>query len=85
MIGLNLQVDLALRLVIAAAIGAAIGAEREIHGHPAGIRTHMLVSLGSAMFTVLSIHGFITDGAATGAIDPTRIPGVDIVSTSRSD
>jgi putative Mg2+ transporter-C (MgtC) family protein len=33
----------------------------------------MLVALGSALFTVLSIHGFVTDGAATGAIDPTRI------------
>jgi len=33
----------------------------------------MLVALGSALFTVLSIHGFTTDGAATGSIDPTRI------------
>lgn len=73
MIDVNLQLDLALRLIIAAALGAAVGAEREIHGHPAGIRTHMLVSLGSALFTVMSIHGFVTDGAATGAIDPTRI------------
>lgn len=73
MIDVALQLDLALRLIIAAALGAAVGAEREIHGHPAGIRTHMLVSLGSALFTVMSIHGFVTDGAATGAIDPTRI------------
>jgi putative Mg2+ transporter-C (MgtC) family protein len=70
---LALQTDLAIRLVIAAALGAAVGAEREIHGHPAGIRTHMLVALGSALFTVLSIHGFTFDGKATGAIDPTRI------------
>jgi putative Mg2+ transporter-C (MgtC) family protein len=48
-----------------------IGAEREIHGHPAGIRTHMLVALGSGLFTVLSIHGF---GQGPGVpIDPTRI------------
>jgi len=73
MIDLTLQLDLALRLVIAAALGAAVGAEREIHGHPAGIRTHMLVALGSALFTVLSIHGFVADGKATGSIDPTRI------------
>jgi putative Mg2+ transporter-C (MgtC) family protein len=70
---LTLQVDLAIRLVIAAALGAAVGAEREIHGHPAGIRTHMLVALGSALFTVLSIHGFTADGKTTGNIDPTRI------------
>lgn len=73
MIDVTFQLDLAFRLVIAAALGAAVGAEREIHGHPAGIRTHMLVALGSALFTVMSIHGFTTDGAATGSIDPTRI------------
>jgi putative Mg2+ transporter-C (MgtC) family protein len=33
----------------------------------------MLVSLGSALFTVLSIHGFVNDGATVGSIDPTRI------------
>jgi putative Mg2+ transporter-C (MgtC) family protein len=71
MIDLNLQLDLALRLILAAALGALIGGEREIHGHPAGIRTHMLVALGSGLFTVLSIHGF---GQGPGAgIDPTRI------------
>jgi putative Mg2+ transporter-C (MgtC) family protein len=71
MIDLTLQVDLSLRLVLAAVLGAMIGAEREIHGHPAGIRTHMLVALGSGLFTVLSIHGF---GQGPGVpIDPTRI------------
>jgi len=71
MIDLGVQLDLSLRLVLAAALGALIGAEREIHGHPAGIRTHMLVALGSGLFTVLSIHGF---GQGPGAgIDPTRI------------
>lgn len=67
------QLDLGFRILVAAALGAAVGAEREIHGHPAGIRTHMLVALGSALFTVLSIHGFTNDGRATGSIDPTRI------------
>jgi putative Mg2+ transporter-C (MgtC) family protein len=65
------QLDFSARLIIAAVLGALIGAEREIHGHPAGIRTHMLVALGAGIFTVLSIHGF---GQAPGAgIDPTRI------------
>lgn len=65
------QLDFAARLIIAAALGGLVGAEREIHGHPAGIRTHMLVALGSGIFTVLSIHGF---GQGPGAgIDPTRI------------
>ena len=68
---LSVQLDFAARLVVAAALGALVGAEREIHGHPAGIRTHMLVALGSALFTVLSIHGF-GQGPGSG-IDPTRI------------
>lgn len=66
------QIDLSVRLVVAAALGLAIGFEREIHGHPAGLRTHMLVALGSALFTVLSIEGFLgEEGAAP--VDPTRI------------
>ena len=65
------QLDFAARLIVAAALGGLVGAEREIHGHPAGIRTHMLVALGSALFTVMSIHGF-GQGSGSG-IDPTRI------------
>ena len=41
------QLDLVLRLLLAAVLGAIIGLEREIHEHPAGMRTHLLVSLGS--------------------------------------
>jgi putative Mg2+ transporter-C (MgtC) family protein len=74
MIDVALQLDLALRIVVAAALGGAIGAEREIHNHPAGIRTHMLVALGSGLFTVLSIFGFGLEGNGNGAlVDPTRI------------
>lgn len=68
---LTAQLDFAARLIVAAALGGLVGAEREIHGHPAGIRTHMLVALGSGIFTVLSIHGF-GQGPGSG-IDPTRI------------
>ena len=52
---LAVQLDLAIRLLLAAVLGAVVGLEREIHDHPAGMRTHLLVSLGSAAFTVLSI------------------------------
>jgi putative Mg2+ transporter-C (MgtC) family protein len=76
MIDLHLQLDLSLRLVIAAALGLAIGFEREIHGHPAGLRTHMLVAAGSGLFTVISAYGFRDVAGAvpnTAPIDPTRI------------
>jgi putative Mg2+ transporter-C (MgtC) family protein len=74
-IDLALQADLAVRMLIAAILGAAIGLEREIHRHPAGMRTHLLVSLGSAIFTVLSIYGFagVGTGSDTPTVDPTRI------------
>jgi putative Mg2+ transporter-C (MgtC) family protein len=71
-IDVALQVDLSLRLLVAAVLGLAIGFEREIHGHPAGLRTHMLVALGSGLFTVLSIHGFLGQPGAA-PVDPTRI------------
>jgi putative Mg2+ transporter-C (MgtC) family protein len=74
-VDLGEQLQVALRLVVAALLGAAIGFEREFHGHPAGMRTHLLVSLGSAAFTVLSIFAFATAGAPSGSAptDPSRI------------
>ena len=74
-IDVALQADLAVRMLIAAVLGAAIGLEREIHEHPAGMRTHLLVALGSAIFTVLSIYGFegVGRGNVAASVDPTRI------------
>src|SRR5919109_1398167 len=62
------EIGYAVRLLLAAFIGAPIGLEREIHDHPAGMRTHLLVALGSAAFTVLSIAAFPAPGA-----DPARV------------
>ena len=72
MIEVALQLDLSVRLIVASLLGLAIGFEREIHGHPAGLRTHMLVAVGSGLFTVLSIHGFLGEPGAA-PVDPTRI------------
>ena len=69
---LALQLDLALRLLVAAVLGAVIGYEREIHDHPAGMRTHLLVALGSAAFTVLSIYGF-SGGEGAAPTDTSRV------------
>ena len=49
-------VDVFLRLALAAGLGGAIGLEREYHRKPAGLRTNMLIALGSALFSVLSIE-----------------------------
>lgn len=43
-----------IRVCIAALLGAVLGLEREIHGRPAGLRTHFLVSMGAAVFMMLS-------------------------------
>lgn len=71
-IELGVQLDISFRLVIASVLGAAIGLEREVHAHPAGMRTHLLVSLGSAAFTVLSIFFFQAPNGSV-ATDPSRI------------
>ena len=43
------------RLVISALLGGLIGAEREMHAKPAGFRTHVLVCMGAAMFSLISL------------------------------
>jgi putative Mg2+ transporter-C (MgtC) family protein len=60
----GLQLELSGRLLLAALLGAAIGLERELHDHPAGMRTHLLVSLGSALFAVISAYGYASIFAA---------------------
>jgi len=59
--------DMALRLLLAIALGAIIGYQRERAGKAAGLRTHTLISLSAALFTVVSIFGF------SGAVDPSRV------------
>jgi len=65
-----------LRIVVAAALGGAVGIERELRDREAGFRTHMLVSIGSALFTIVSAYAFrdfLVSGAAVVRADPTRI------------
>ncbi|SFJ36972.1 MgtC/SapB family protein [Thermoflavimicrobium dichotomicum] len=50
--------ELALRLVVAAVLGGIVGWERELNNSPAGFRTHILVSVGSALIMLISIYGF---------------------------
>ena len=52
------DVELVGRLVAALALGAAIGLERELNGQAAGLRTHMTVALGAALFAAVSAYGF---------------------------
>jgi len=59
-----------LRLVVAAGLGGAIGFERELRERQAGLRTHLVVSVGAALFTLVSAYAFRNFGTR---VDPTRI------------
>ena len=66
-IWINPTIEMILRLLLAAALGAVIGYQRERAKKPAGLRTHILIALGSALFTVVSIFGF------ANGVDPSRV------------
>jgi putative Mg2+ transporter-C (MgtC) family protein len=68
--------EVLLRVVLAGVLGGAIGAEREIREREAGLRTHMLVAVGAALFTIVSAYawGDFEFSAGSGVtFDPTRI------------
>jgi putative Mg2+ transporter-C (MgtC) family protein len=68
--------DVVLRLFMAAALGGAIGLEREIREREAGLRTHLLVSVGSALFFLVSAYAWTDWRFSTEeglVFDPTRI------------
>jgi putative Mg2+ transporter-C (MgtC) family protein len=64
--------EIVIRLVVAAALGAAIGLEREPAGRGVGLRTHSIVALGAAVFTLAGAYGF-ADARPSGDVDPARV------------
>jgi putative Mg2+ transporter-C (MgtC) family protein len=68
--------EVGLRLAVAAALTGAVGLERELRERAAGLRTHMLVGVGSALFTIVSAYAwgdFVFDRTQGTTFDPTRI------------
>lgn len=65
------EYEIALRLFLACVFGGIVGFEREKNDSPAGFRTHILVSLGSALIMILSMYGF--NDFATVNKDPARL------------
>ncbi len=65
--------DAMLRLGLAAALGLALGLERELRGHPAGLRTHALLSLSSSLLTVAALQLVDVIRQAGGESDPLRV------------
>ncbi len=70
-----MDLDFALRIFIAGMLGGVIGLEREYRAKEAGFRTHFLVSLGSALFMILSHSGFdlTLQHTPNVSLDPSRI------------
>jgi putative Mg2+ transporter-C (MgtC) family protein len=71
------QAELFLRILLAAVLGGVIGMERELSDHPAGLRTHIALALGAALFGALSAYGFREFDASRAVtnyqVDPTRV------------
>ncbi len=61
---MSTEVEMVLRLLLAAALGAIIGFQRERAKKSAGLRTHVLICVGAAVFTIASIYGFDADDTA---------------------
>lgn len=67
-----------LRLLLAIVLGGIVGFEREVRGRPAGLRTHILVSMAAATFTLITIEIYHDVSDEFSRADPVRI--VDAVT-----
>lgn len=65
--------DIFIRIVLSIILGSIIGLEREITNKSAGLRTQIMVCLGSCLFTILSIYGFSTAVSLYPMGDPSRV------------
>lgn len=67
--------DMVIRLLMAAGLALLLGLERELRGKPAGLRSHMLVSVGACAFIIMGLHILMAtaEGDPSARIDPTRI------------
>jgi putative Mg2+ transporter-C (MgtC) family protein len=69
---LVVEAEFAVRLVLSAVLAGVVGLEREVSLKPAGLRTHILVGLGSALLTILSQDAFVGS-------DPSRVAASIVV------
>lgn len=71
-----MDAEIMVRLVVAMLLGGAIGIEREYRSKDAGFRTHFLVSLGSALFTIISMKGFPGGDADSSRVAAQVVSGI---------
>src|SRR5215469_5283458 len=75
----DLSANVVGRLLLAAALGAAVGIERELRRKPAGLRTMILISVGAALFTVISYEAAGSFGGDHTRIAAQIIPGIGFI------
>ncbi len=86
------EIEVVLRLLVTVALCGAIGFERETRDQSAGFRTHILLGLGAALFTLVSAYGFtpFTEAALQSRgrgiqFDPTRIVATGVGEIIRQE
>jgi putative Mg2+ transporter-C (MgtC) family protein len=62
------EIEILFNLILAAILGAAIGMERELSHHPAGLRTNLLVCVGAVMYGMMATYGFQSPDSAARII-----------------
>lgn len=70
------EYEILVRLLLAVAFGAAIGLDRELRNHSAGLRTHMLTALAAALFTLFTFEitsRFEASSNSVASLDPLRV------------
>lgn len=81
---MDFDAEAIIRMVFATILGAAVGVEREVDDQPAGMRTHIAVSLGAALFGIVSTLGFqeyVVERAASNInVDVTRVASQVVVA-----
>ena len=87
---MNIEMTMVARMLLAGVLGGLVGLEREYRSKEAGLRTHFLVCLGSALFTLVSQYGFtdIVAGVANACgpgVDVRLDPGRVAVNASAAD
>ena len=73
------SLEMILRFLLAAALGAVIGFQRERAHKAAGLRTHILISSGAALFTIASIYGFDGDVVDTSRVAAGVVAGIGFI------
>jgi putative Mg2+ transporter-C (MgtC) family protein len=76
---LNPWLEAILRFLLAVALGAGIGYQRERAGKAAGMRTIILVSAGAALFTLVSVYGFDAEGVDISRVAAGVVVGVGFI------